>query len=82
MNFVGTVAYRFPNPIEYPDHFKLWLLLMNCELRNISPAEVYDKRLVCSLHFADDCFIPGQGLKHNAIPTLNMPPGINYLFTN
>lgn len=79
VNFVGAVSHRFPNPINYSEQFKLWVLLINSDLRNISPAEVYNKRRVCSIHFADDCISPGQrNLKRNALPTLHMPPGIKY----
>lgn len=83
MNFVGAVSHRFPNPINYFEQFKLWVLLINSALSNISPTEVYDKRRVCSIHFTDDCINPGQrNLKHNALPTLHMPPGIKYLLTS
>lgn len=62
--------HRFPNPAKEPARFHVWLKACdNEDFNNWSSEQIYKRKKVCRLHFANEHLRRNLFLSKNAVPT-------------
>lgn len=70
--FLDVVCHRFPNPRTNKARLLAWMKIIGLE--DLDCHAVYSKKVICAVHFAEDCSSPGtKRLNANLYPTLKLP---------
>lgn len=65
--------HSFPNPDKFPERFLAWANIVGCNLETSTAYDIYKRKRICDIHFADVHRNRFKRLNALAVPTLYLP---------